>query len=265
MVSDTISPHCTPHPVHNNNVESDNDIPQLVEVQQGAHNIKIDMHNTPLNDRGSDTNHAPYGDIRDDPLIDRGQSTDHLQQDHLTHEPEPENSLHWFATTVLAAQTNPIQDLLGNHHLLVSKVHPNTLRQAVDNYRSGNISQFLKNWEQLTSDREIISTVKYGLKLNTMSAISPRQPCQFKLSVDESRAIDEEILPMLQKGIIELSEETPKDYFSPIFPRTKKTGDTRVILNLKSLNKNILSKHFKMESIRNVKHMIRKDCWMGSS
>ena len=38
-----------------------------------------------------------------------------------------------------------------------------------------------------------------------------------------------------------------------------------MILNLKRLNDNILSKHFKMESIRNVKHMIRPDCWMASA
>ena len=69
---------------------------------------------------------------------------------------------------------------------------------------------------------------------------------------------------MLSKGIIGLSAIGPSDYFSPIFPRPKKSGETRVILNLKSLNKSIESKHFKLESIRNVKHMIRKDCWMAS-
>ena len=37
-----------------------------------------------------------------------------------------------------------------------------------------------------------------------------------------------------------------------------------MILNLKSLNENIDSKHFKLESIRNVKHMIRPNCWMAS-
>ena len=69
---------------------------------------------------------------------------------------------------------------------------------------------------------------------------------------------------MLRKGIITKTCLNPGDYFSPIFLREKSNGESRIILNLKELNKNINTKHFKMESIRNVKHMIRKNCWMAS-
>ena len=241
LVNNTSTPH-TRAPV--NNVEllfKNMNIPQLVEVEQGK-DIDFDigpaLSHTPLIDRGNTITPSCHREILEDPLIDRGLSPHNQFNDHAMQGPEPENSLHWFATTVLDAQPHrPIQELIGNHHLLVSKVHSKALMHAVDNYRAGNITHFLKNWEHLTSDREIISTVKYGLKLNTMCAISPRKPIQYNLSADESRTINSEIMPMLQKGIIELSEETPKDYFSPIFPRLKKSGDTRIILNLKALNK----------------------------
>ena len=37
-----------------------------------------------------------------------------------------------------------------------------------------------------------------------------------------------------------------------------------MILNLKKLNKYIDSKHFKMESLQNVLHMVKSGVWMGS-
>ena len=36
-----------------------------------------------------------------------------------------------------------------------------------------------------------------------------------------------------------------------------------MILNLKKLNKYIESKHFKMESLQNVLHMVKPEAWMA--
>ena len=91
-----------------------------------------------------------------------------------------------------------------------------------------------------------------------------REPFQYRHSQHESFIIKKQISNMLHKGVVELSKVGPGNYFSPIFSREKSNGDTRMILNLKALNKNINKKHFKMESIRNVEGMIRKDSWMAS-
>ena len=165
----------------------------------------------------------------------------------------------WVDTNVLS-----LADMLEDEGLLVSHFDYDLLIHAANNYQAGNIAHFLRNWEYLTSDKEIISAIKYGLKLNTLSAIEPRDPLQYNLGHRESLAITKEIGNMLLKGVIELTTAGPGDYFSPVFPREKSSGETRMILNLKALNKNIAKKHFKMESIRNAKHMIRKDCWMAS-
>ena len=117
--------------------------------------------------------------------------------------PREGDSLHWFADTVLATQdyqlSTSMKDLFNDHSKLVSAVPISFLKEAVKNYEAGHIRHFVKNWEYLTSDREIISVVKYGLKLNTLSAIPPRKPFQYKLSAEESKTIDKEIIKMLQK------------------------------------------------------------------
>ena len=48
-----------------------------------------------------------------------------------------------------------------------------------------------------------------------------------------------------------------EDFFSSVFLRVKNHGNYRMILNLKKLNKYIDPKHFKMESLQNVLHMVK--------
>ena len=54
------------------------------------------------------------------------------------------------------------------------------------------------------------------------------------------------------------------DFFSSVFLRAKKDESYRMILNLKKLNKYTDSKHFKMESLQNVLHMVKSGVWMAS-
>ena len=157
-----------------------------------------------------------------------------------------------------------MQDLVRNDSALVSDINLSFLTLTNKHYTAGNIGNFVRNWEFLTSDKEIISIIKYGLRLRTLKYITPRPPFQYDLGREDSAAISSELTHMLRKNVVNITEIQDGDYFSPIFPRIKKCGDTRVILNLKSLNKSIGSKHFKMESIRNAKLLIRPQCWMAS-
>ena len=157
-----------------------------------------------------------------------------------------------------------LEHMLQEEQLLVSSFNFAALVHASENYRAGNLKNFTANWECLTSDKEIMSIIKYGLRLNTKHYIAPREGIQYHLPENEIKAIDKELSAMCQKGIVRKTKSTPGDYVSPIFMREKSNGATRMILNLKQLNKQINKKHFKMESIRNVKHMIRKNCWMAS-
>ena len=56
-----------------------------------------------------------------------------------------------------------------------------------------------------------------------------------------------------------------KGIFSPQFLyELKKDERYRMILNLKKLNKYTDSKHFKMESLQNVLHMVKSGVWVAS-
>lgn len=69
---------------------------------------------------------------------------------------------------------------------------------------------------------------------------------------EEQKKINIEMDRFLKCKIIEEVYETnPSEYISNIFFRPKKDGNVRIILNLKSFNKNFLEKiHFKMETLQ---------------
>ena len=76
--------------------------------------------------------------------------------------------------------------------------------------------------------------------------------------------IDTEIKSLLQKGAIVECEHESGEYISPIFTTPKKDGSSRMILNLKSLNKFIEYHHFKMESLPTVLSLVKRNCFMAS-
>ena len=52
----------------------------------------------------------------------------------------------------------------------------------------------------------------------------------------------------MKKEVTSPTKIQPDDYFSSLFTRQKKDGSYRTILNLKYLNEECYTKHFKMES-----------------
>ena len=69
--------------------------------------------------------------------------------------------------------------------------------------------------------------------------------------------ISQETGKLLKKKVVVKTIAEKEDFFSSVFFRVKKYGSYRMILNLKKLNKYIDSKHFKIESLRNVLHMVK--------
>ena len=71
-------------------------------------------------------------------------------------------------------------------------------------------------------------------------------------------------MKFLKKGIIIESSHKMDEFISTIFPRPKKDGSFRMILNLKELNQFITFHHFKMESIHTFTKLMRPYCSMAS-
>lgn len=90
----------------------------------------------------------------------------------------------------------------------------------------------------------------------------PRRP--INCSLEEKLKIDKEITKYLDLGIIEKADHSQGEYVNQIFPRPKKSGGVRIILNLKPLNVDIQYQHFKMENLNSAINLMEKDCFMAS-
>ena len=67
-----------------------------------------------------------------------------------------------------------------------------------------------------------------------------------------------------EKSIIITTYVQEGDFFSNLFIRSKKDGSYRTILNLKKLNQDCETVHFKVESIKQVIHMIKPNMYLAS-
>ena len=92
--------------------------------------------------------------------------------------------------------------------------------------------------------------------------LSPPRPIKF--SDAEHNLTLKEIESILTRQII--SDVTPSEgqYLSNIFSQKKKDGSLRLILNLKSLNKDMEYQHFKMETLQTAITFIHPQCWFAS-
>ena len=79
-------------------------------------------------------------------------------------------------------------------------------------FRAGCITKSISNWQMITSDKEILTSVQ-------VSAI-----------------IDNEVAKLLSKNIIETTDHETNEVISNIFIRPKKDRGHRLILNFKGLN-----------------------------
>ena len=120
------------------------------------------------------------------------------------------------------------------------------------------------NWKRITSDKYILDIVKQGLKLKFLSEAPHREPFRVTYNTKENGIISQEISKLLKKKVIVQTIAEKGNFFSSVFLSAKKDESYRMILNLKKLNKYIDSKHFKMESLQNVFHMVKSGAWMAS-
>ena len=179
-----------------------------------------------------------------------------------------------------ARTSNPVKE--GGRHLQVlevrnpldtafrgqcgSYVHPlvrGTLDWVhVESPVGGRLRLFSKQWKRITNDPAILNLVNgWEIEFHThpQEAIAKQKT---NMAADERLAVEGEIAAMLEKGAIEKSGAVQGQVLSGIFLREKKDGSSRPILNLKGLNDHIPYIHFKMETLKNVKDMLKEGDWM---
>ena len=139
------------------------------------------------------------------------------------------------------------------------------LRHRVDSFKAGNIRNYAHNWKKITSDKNIIDIVTDGLQLNfTDCPPQGSEPFEYPRGQNEHYTINEEVNKLLAKEVIKPCGRETGEYFSSLFTRDKKDGTYRTILNLKSLNQDCDTAHFKMESLKQALYMVRRGHFLAS-
>ena len=105
----------------------------------------------------------------------------------------------------------------------------------------------------------------WGYQLDFNSHPPLRRPIRAHLALarDQTQAMEAEIESLLEKqAIVRLTPPLSPGFYSSVFVVPKKDGGWRPIINLKELNRYVISPHFKMENISNLKDVILPRDWM---
>ena len=129
---------------------------------------------------------------------------------------------------------------------------------------AGNLKHCYPAWKEITSDPVILNIINESLQINFKNHIPCKGPFEHKHSQRDSDIISEEIKKLLQKQVITKCDINDGNYFSTLFFRQKKDSSFRTIFNLKYLNEECFTYHFKMEAIKQVIHMITPNGYLAS-
>ena len=86
-----------------------------------------------------------------------------------------------------------------------------------------------------------------------------------KFSEQDEIIISKEIQNLLHMEVIEEVEHHADEYISPIFIIPKRSGEYRMILNLKNLNKHVEYHHFKMDTFESALKLVKPDMFFAST
>ena len=130
----------------------------------------------------------------------------------------------------------------------------------------GRLRLFVAQWQAFTRDHFILSVVRQGFQISVQNnfpgvlreiTVPPRDQ-------EAHLAICKEIRELILKQAIVQIDDFPLLCLSPIFMIPKKSGDLRVILNLKKINVFISVQHFRMETLNVILPNLRHQDWAVS-
>lgn len=129
---------------------------------------------------------------------------------------------------------------------------------------AGNLRFFLEEWQKITSDFEILQTVR-GIKLDLMEIpFQTNIPRQYRFNENLEDELDSQINELLGRNIIQKIKKSEAKFISNVFLRPKSNGKMRMIIDLSKLNDNIDKKHFKMEHLDVAMNLIQPGYWLAS-
>ena len=133
----------------------------------------------------------------------------------------------------------------------------------------GRLRMFVDAWNQITHDRWIRSTLKWGYRLE-FSGPPPLPQSRVRTTpvprdLARANALANEVHLLRQKGAIEPLRDGERARFSAhFFLAPKKNGQWRPILNLKPLNAFVRPPRFRMETLAVILPQLRTGDWVTS-
>ena len=128
---------------------------------------------------------------------------------------------------------------------------------------AGRTKYFISAWQEITAHKQILEMIQgCPIEFESMpKQLSKAHPISH--NPDERKIINIELDKLLSKGVIEETTHPEGEFLSSIFVRQKKDDSYRMILNLKDLNDNIETKHFKMDTFLSAVNLVKQNCYMA--
>jgi len=136
------------------------------------------------------------------------------------------------------------------------------LTAKVQEFEGGSLYHHRKQWEELTSDKEVLQSIS-GLRIEVQE-LPTQQRGSFPHNHKTEKFVGEEIKKLLKKKVIERTSHEEGEFISPTFITEKSDGGYRFILNLKRLNKEVDKIKFKMQTLKSILYLVRPDAYMAS-
>lgn len=129
---------------------------------------------------------------------------------------------------------------------------------------AGRLKNCINEWRKITSDEITLNWVE-GFEIPFKSCVyQDIPPRESSWSDHEIKAISHQINDLCSKGVLKKCKFKKNQFISKNFLRPKPDGSSRLILNLKRLNKFIKTNHFKLEDNRTAQKLVRSGCYMAT-
>ena len=135
-----------------------------------------------------------------------------------------------------------------------------------ESFQAGRISNYLCEWRKITSDPQILSYTT-GVEIERKELPQEKESViqrKTRFTEREKSLIEKEISTLLVKKVLEIAKPCVGEVISPILLTPKPDGSYRLILNLKKFNKQVVYRHFKMDTLNTMVDLMSKDCYMAS-
>ena len=124
------------------------------------------------------------------------------------------------------------------------------------------------NWACIGANDFVLSVLSHGYNLEFITPpplqVNPT-PFYLNLNAEQQQILDDEMFKYMTGCVIEeVTDLSTPGFYSPLFLRPKTDTGWRVIINISQLNRHLVYRKFKMETMATVRQGLRKGCYAFS-